>query len=1141
MSRGAGVGRGTLSEMGAVTGTTPGGTRYWYFPGDPDFGWLIDSQLAQKFPMSYIYGLAAHTPSGSSTWVNVAPVEVQAAALGGSIAVIYGQDRVAADIFFGPWVTPDQSVIYAGFGLGEGEIDSLVTVETAAGVPITNALTSVPAALSATGLQTVTPFSMTGIAVGKALAVGNPDNTNREVVVVTAVTGSTFTAVFSSTKSTGWTVRGDPGASFVGYGGLGTLHFYRGVDAPSATDSLFTAITALNGQTFDERYPGLAHVAASFTFNADALNNFPDLRWTVRGRKVLDPRLGVDGNGLPNQPAVWSDNPMLCLADYFTNPYYGRGTPLSEINWASVGTIATWCDAIQSDGRKRFTFNATLRTEASHKANIDFIRSHFRCTYARVQGQFKFYVDQPRAVVEVFDEVDHAITYATNASPIVITAPGHLRETGDSVSIAGVNGNTATNGRWVVTKIDADTLSLTGSTGNGAYIDGGAILGNCRALHRWRTPTDQIPTKVEYKWTDPSRDYQTATAPDILPAAQAGLVYVRPAVYNGDGCNNAGQGQSQATYLRLKRSKDLNHSIVCSRARGLAMEIYDACRLNLPSFGLSGYYADITRLTKFESGEFQIDFEEYDSAILGEVIVGTQSKPAITAPNPSAVPPTPSAPVLTQDGTNIKIDFSPPSPPYPYYAGTRIIAQQDGFSSFKLGQETSGPLYLEDAMIGARYVFTAFVISLLGVSSSASASSSLIVTGDPLAPTILSQPVNVVAGTTGTATLSVSAIPSGPGITLRYQWYAGESGNLSAPVGTNASSYLASPAYTQKYWVQITDSQNRVTDSASATVFVTLIISQPRDVVVALGATATLSVQALAQPGIVLSYQWYQGASGVTTTPVGTNAPTLSIAPTATVSYWVRVYVSATAWHEDSAAAVVSVQSTTSASVALGRMSASIVEEIPVDNDTSLTADSSTKMSTQHAIKTYVDDAATRTQTLTNKTLTAPAITAANVTDGDLELAGQRIQVFQVQLFNNSGTLQARFISDASAPAAWAVSKVNGATATLTNLVTVSSVVAFTNGIGIDTANTNTLLLDVADQGSASNLIIAPPTVSRNTTGAAPPMVEPRIYSQNVNSVTRLRLALQLFDATTGAAWTINTTNIPSTKVISINVMAWLK
>lgn len=59
------------------------------------------------------------------------------------------------------------------------------------------------------------------------------------------------------------------------------------------------------------------------------------------------------------------------------------------------------------------------------------------------------------------------VTAATNASPIVITQTGHGHVTNDYVGISGDTGNTAANGIWKVTVIDANTYSLNGSTGNG--------------------------------------------------------------------------------------------------------------------------------------------------------------------------------------------------------------------------------------------------------------------------------------------------------------------------------------------------------------------------------------------------------------------------------------------------------------------------------------------------------------------------------------------------------------------------------------------------------------------------------------------------------------------------------------------------
>lgn len=66
-----------------------------------------------------------------------------------------------------------------------------------------------------------------------------------------------------------------------------------------------------------------------------------------------------------------------------------------------------------------------------------------------------------------------SVTAATNASPIVVTSNGHGLSTGTRVTIAGVLGNTAANGTFTITRVDANTFSLDSSTGNGSYTSGG--------------------------------------------------------------------------------------------------------------------------------------------------------------------------------------------------------------------------------------------------------------------------------------------------------------------------------------------------------------------------------------------------------------------------------------------------------------------------------------------------------------------------------------------------------------------------------------------------------------------------------------------------------------------------------------------
>ena len=84
------------------------------------------------------------------------------------------------------------------------------------------------------------------------------------------------------------------------------------------------------------------------------------------------------------------------------------------------------------------------------------------------------------------------------------------------------------------------------------------------------------------------------------------------------------------------------------------------------------------------------------------------------------------------------------------------------------------------------------------------------------------------------------------------------------------------------------------------------VTAQPQSQTIQSGQTATLSVTASGTTP--LSYQWYQGASGTASNPVGTNASSFTTpALTATTTYWVRV--TNACGHADSATATVTVGS----------------------------------------------------------------------------------------------------------------------------------------------------------------------------------------------------------------------------------------
>jgi len=165
-----------------------------------------------------------------------------------------------------------------------------------------------------------------------------------------------------------------------------------------------------------------------------------------------------------------------------------------------------------------------------------------------------------------------------------------------------------------------------------------------------------------------------------------------------------------------------------------------------------------------------------------------------------------------------------------------------------------------------------------------------------------------------TRALSVTATGTGP---LTYQWYTGDSGVITNPVNGATSYNFTTPALTAttKYWVQVksapdsTCGNNLTTNSATATVSVCQLPSitqQPFDnTLLSTSSSVTLNVAA---SGTGLSYQWYEGNAGVTTTPLGGTGSSLTVYPGVTKSYWVRV--SGTCGSKDSNAALQSVPPT---------------------------------------------------------------------------------------------------------------------------------------------------------------------------------------------------------------------------------------
>jgi hypothetical protein len=142
-----------------------------------------------------------------------------------------------------------------------------------------------------------------------------------------------------------------------------------------------------------------------------------------------------------------------------------------------------------------------------------------------------------------------------------------------------------------------------------------------------------------------------------------------------------------------------------------------------------------------------------------------------------------------------------------------------------------------------------------------------------------------------------------------YQWYRGASGNTSSPVpGATGAALQTTVAATTSFWVRIGNCAGTV-DSAAAAVTVTAscvnpsIVSQPAGSTINKGQSATLTVLT---GGTNPTYQWFQGTAPGGTAIAGATSSSVTVTPTVTTSYWVRV--TACSQNVDSQTATVTVK-----------------------------------------------------------------------------------------------------------------------------------------------------------------------------------------------------------------------------------------
>ena len=155
------------------------------------------------------------------------------------------------------------------------------------------------------------------------------------------------------------------------------------------------------------------------------------------------------------------------------------------------------------------------------------------------------------------------------------------------------------------------------------------------------------------------------------------------------------------------------------------------------------------------------------------------------------------------------------------------------------------------------------------------------------APAITEQPKSSSINSAGSVVLHVGATGTEP----KFQWYYGSKGNTGSPITNATTADISIPvSATTSFWVRITNDCGSI-DSDTAVVTVNgcpavLINSITDDTTIVQGRTLDLAVNA--SGGGALTYRWYIGPVGTTTTPAG-SSPTLTVTPLVTTTYWVSV------------------------------------------------------------------------------------------------------------------------------------------------------------------------------------------------------------------------------------------------------------
>jgi len=358
----------------------------------------------------------------------------------------------------------------------------------------------------------------------------------------------------------------------------------------TAVDGFMDAQLSTMGST--DKFTDIAYVYMQCVFDPEKFGGgMPNVTFTVKGKKVYDPRLNSGSGG-----TAWSDNPALIVRDYLTDTTYGLKAKSSEINDGNVAggitAAANTCDgtvtlADGSSTEKRYTANGFSNFAANGAGFINGILESMAGNMSFVNGQFQVFAGaHPTPSLTITDD--------DLLAPLDISTKsgtGDLYNTVKSVFVDSSNDYIAGD-----TPIYQDSTFLTEDTPNGTNSDKPNYV---------KTMEKQLPFTTTH--TMAQRLQRISLKKQRLPttiSAQVDLKFMQLQPHDTVNVTNERLGFSSKIFEVLsmemvaQESDDIPTIAVGLILRETASSVYD--------FSTSDYQTPLASGSAVASGTFQI-------------------------------------------------------------------------------------------------------------------------------------------------------------------------------------------------------------------------------------------------------------------------------------------------------------------------------------------------------------------------------------------------------------------------------------------------------------------------------------------------------------------------------------------------------